>query len=466
MRIRDFIIHTNFFPRRHSRSSMRSRGSRKSEETNGKIDSPLLAILYAEKGNKLRKIGTLAKHKYKYKGHQKRADYFKTIESMRNIPALDTTVNTPSDRLENSLLNEQLCTESECQNPFCCTSNESLDSTVGCCDRDDTPVDANDARHPPWNAEQTYIDAWKGIANFCCSNFNDADRRCRVCDGEKNAAVSDLGAETRAEWTAEYFYPEYVSAKGCRCSCVSSERRAAACINMQRDCCPIPTRASELLKNSAPTEWPRHGERGRVERFDSDEPRAACVFAPEFATRADEYSPEAERDDRCANCDARGNSACTIIRGGWAGDERARVLVGCCGGSGADLRDSSVADATPLGIDTRPGSHGPGTAARGRYDERPNKSDSQRAAGTWDARARRDCCVGGRRCGVVVAETSRPDRSPGEKRVFARGVDPMRKHGPIQTDAQQLDYKWKRRIATVDTGARASANFKGKRDSR
>ncbi|KAL0111937.1 hypothetical protein PUN28_013269 [Cardiocondyla obscurior] len=133
------------------------------------------------------------------------------------------------------------------------------------------------------------------------------------------------------------------------------------------------------------------------------------------------------------------------------------------GGNVADRRRSRLADTPGLEIDARPGRHRwQTTPAAERVGDRSYKSDFLKSADTRDVHA-----WTGRRCSnCVVAEPSHSDRNPGEKGESGRGVDSEWKRGSIETDAQQLDYKWERRIATVDVGTRARLDFKGKRDSR
>ncbi|XP_011054159.1 PREDICTED: uncharacterized protein LOC105145939 [Acromyrmex echinatior] len=79
--------------------------------------------------------------------------------------------------------------------------------------------------------------------------------------------------------------------------------------------------------------------------------------------------------------------------------------------------------------------------------------------GAW-----RDNCIGRHCADCVVAKPFKPaSRGKGGS---ARGVDSKWKRGSIETDVQQLDYKWKRRIATIDADTRARVDFKGKCDSR
>lgn len=363
----------------------------------------------------------------------------------RNV---DTTANA-SRRLEN-ILNERQKLHVENNARSLCTPDEILDSTQ-CCHHDDTLVDIDNARYPILNTEQTYADARKRFANYCCSIFNDKHQEYHICDREDyNADGSDFNAEMQADWTAGCFHPEYTRAKGCRCFYDSSE--CDRDINMQRD--PVMSRTARLFENSA---LPREHQREEVERLGLNELRTD--IAPEFATEADEYSPA--EVERCANCNGKKGSSTSTIRKRVA--SKASVLAG----SVADLRNSRPVDASRCEIDTRSGKSGwRTTTAVVRDGDRSYKSDLLKAADTWDARAWRDDCIGRRCAGRVVAEPSRFDRHPGEKGGSARGMDSKWKRGSIETDAQQLDYKWKRRIATVDVGTRARVDFKGKRDSR
>lgn len=401
------------------------------------IDNTILTVLCAENCSKMKKTRKSTK--------RKRKTYSR--ESMNNILRrnVDTTANA-SRRLEN-ILNERRKLDVESNTRSLCTPDEILDS-MQCCHRDDTLVDIDNARYPILNTEQTsYVDARKRIANYCCSIFNDKYQEYHICDREDcNADGSDFNAEMQADWTAGCFHSEYTHAKECRCFYDSSECEPD--INMQREL--VISRTASLFENST---LPRKHQRDEVERLRTD-------IAPEFATEADEYSPD--EVERCTNCEGKKGSSASTIRKRVA--SKTSVLAEL-GGSVADLCDSRPVDASRCEIDTRPGKWR-ATTAMVRDSDRSYKSDLLKAADTWDARAWRDDCIGRRCAGRVVAEPSRFDRHPGEKGGSAREVDSKWKRGSIETDAQQLDYKWKRRIATVDAGTRARVDFKGKRDSR
>lgn len=300
---------------------------------------------------------------------------------------------------------------------------------------DDAPINADKAQHLTCSREHTgRAGRHRCAENDCRSTLNDERRdACHVCDEEDyNDEADFMGAEL--DQAAGCFHLECATTS-CRCTCDSCDY--CPYVNTQCDSCS-PRRAA--LKNSAS---PR--ERQRDGRLEESADVTARFVTGNFP---DEHSPT---DDRCANCECA------------AGGSEASATRRCTGAGVWRLTDVRDSGASRREIDARPGTH---TAAR-RDDERPNKSDSQKAADTWDARS-----VGRGRGGrvVVVAEpsqSSRPDRSPGAEGELVRGVDSKWKHGSIETDGQQLDYKWKRRIATVDAnGARATAAFKGRRDSR
>ncbi|XP_011692985.1 PREDICTED: uncharacterized protein LOC105453028 [Wasmannia auropunctata] len=413
------------------------------------VDNSMLAVLCAESSDKMKKSRRSTRRKYKNYSKESKNDIL-----YRNA---STTVDAPK-KFENILNGRELHPESNTQS--LCTPHEILNSTQ-CCHHNDTMADIDNARYPILNIKQTCDDVRKRIANYCsCSIFNGKHQEYHICDREDyNTDGSDFNTEMQADWSAECFHPECARARGCRCFYDSSEYDPD--INMQRDRCPLMSQTARLFENSALL-W-RH----QREEIGADEPRTD--IAPEFATEADEYSPDGV--ERCRNCDGEKGSSTGTIRKRAA--SKASVLAEP-GGSVADLRDSRSADASRCEIDTRPGKRGWWTATTAtttmaeRDADRSYKSNSLKAADTWDARARRDNCIG-RRCAgrrVVAEPPSRPDQHPGKKGGSARGVDSEWRRGSIETDAQQLDYKWKRRIATVDAGTRARVDFKGKRDSR
>lgn len=356
---------------------------------------------------------------------------------------INTTVDA-SNQLDNALSKQR---ESEDNLQSFCITDGIFDSK--CCHHDAL---FRNVQYSILNAKQTHVgDMKKHNANFCCMIFDDMRHAYRICDQKDyNADASDFNAEMQHDWMADCFHSERRHAGGCRCSYVSNEYYPD--INMQRDCCSsIPMRMARPLKNSA---LPKKHQRKEIKRFEN--------IALEFATETDEYSPNRdERGNWCANCVEKRKSMASTIR---------KCVTSKMSGSNANLRDSSTVDASRCEIDTRLKERGRQTTKTtatmmGREGEQPNKSDLLKATDTRDTHARRDCIE--RRCdGRVVAVSSRAERSLGKKGGLARGVDSKWKPGSIETDARQLDYKWKRRIATVDAGTRASVNFKGKRDSK
>ncbi|XP_071637425.1 LOW QUALITY PROTEIN: uncharacterized protein [Temnothorax longispinosus] len=414
------------------------------------IDDSEVTVLCAENCSKMKKTR---------RSKRKSGNYSR--ESMNNIlnKNVNTTVNA-SKKLENILNKErELHVENNTQSFY--MPNEILDSR-GCCHHDDTPVNTDSARYPILNTERTCVDARKHIANYCCSIFNDEHQEYHICDREDyNADSSDFTAEMQPDWTAECFHPEYTRAKGCRCFYDPNE--CDPDINMQRDRCPLMSRTARLFENST---LPRKHQREEDERLGSNELR--MDIAPEFATEADEYSPDGVV--QCMDCDGKKRSSASTTRKRVA--SKTSVFAES-DGSVAELRDSRPADAPRCEIDTRPGKRGWQTTTTTatvveRVGDRSYKSDLLKGADTWDVRARRDDCIGRRRCaGRVFAAPSRTYQRPSEEKgEFARGVDSEWKRDSIETDAQQLDYKWKRRIATIDAGTRARMDFKGKHDSR
>ncbi|EGI58560.1 hypothetical protein G5I_13331 [Acromyrmex echinatior] len=274
-------------------------------------------------------------------------------------------------------------------------------------------VDIDNVRYPILNTDETRVDTGKCTTNYCCSIFNDTHQEYHICDRE------DYNTDG-FDFNAEYFYPEYTRTKSHRCFCDSNECNSN--INMQHDRCLLMPQTTKLFQNS---DLPKKHQREEVERLESD-------IALEFATEA-EYSPDGP------------------------------------GGNVTDLRDSRSVDAPLCEIDTRSGKsewRTTTTTVVEKDGDRSYKSDSLKAIDTWDTGAWKDNCIGRRCADCVVAKPSRSNQHPGEKGGSARGVDSKWKRGSIETDVQQLDYKWKRRIATIDAGTRARVDFKGKRDSR
>lgn len=380
--------------------------------------------------------------KVKKPGRSKRKIYSR--KSMNSMLHVNTTAN-PSKELENVLNGERELYKNA--RSFC-TPNEILGSTE-CCHHDDTLVDIDNARYPVFNTEQTCADARERIANYCCSIFNDEHQEYHICDREDyNADSSDFNAEMQTDWTAECFHPECIRAKGCRCFRDSNE--SVPDINMPYEHCPLMSRTARLFENSALS---KEHQREEVDRLGSDELRPD--IAPEFATEADEYSPGGV--ERRTDCDEKERRSARGIRKRVA--SKASLFAEP---DVAHLPNSRLAGPR-CEIDTRSRKRGWRTTTAVEKGSDRYKSDLLKGADTWDVRAWRDDCIE-RRC--VVAEPSRSDRHPGEKGEFAREVDSEWKPDSIETDAQQLDYKWKRRITTVDAGTGARMDFKGKRDSR
>lgn len=436
------LINLNSF-RRYLRSSMWNRSLRK-KMMNKMIDSSVLAIFCTENCDKIKKAGKSAKRKCK-----NRESKLMDNVIIKSRPDVNTTISIPN-QLKNTLNERELHIENNLA-PSSCMPDEILDSTKCCHDDGSAPIDIDNARYPVLNTGQTCVGARKYTANHCCSIFNDKRQEYHICDREDyNADGSDFNAEMRADWTAECFHPECIHAGECRCFHDSSEYYLD--INMQHDCCPLaPLRTAGVFKNSA---LPKRHQREKAERYESTN------ITPEFATNG--YSPD--REDRCANCDGgRGSSTSTIRR-----CTASRTSVFVEPSESVDLRNPRTVDApSRCEIDMRPGKCGQRTTATAttttlvsRDDERPGKSDSMKAVDTWDAR--RDYHIR-RRC-VDVAESSRSDR--GKRGGFARGMDSGWKPDSVEADVQQLDYKWKRGIANVDAGTRASVDCQEKRDSR
>lgn len=415
------------------------------------IDSSVMAVFCTENGyGKIKKAGKSAKRKCQNRKSK--------LTDNKSRPDVNTTINIPN-QLKNTLSEKELYVEDNLVQLSCMT-DEILDSTKCCHDNGSAPIDINNARYPKLNMEQTCVNARKYTANHCCSIFNDKRQEYHICDREDyNADSSDFNTEMRADWTTECFHPECIHAGECRCFHDSSEYYLD--INMQHDCCPLaPMQTAGVFKNSA---LPKRHQREEAERYESTN------ITPEFSTNG--YFRG--REDRCAKYDGGRESSTNTIRKCYLGEERTSVFVEPSE-SVVDLCNSRTAGApSRCEIDTRPGKCGQRTTATAttttlvsRDDERPNKSDSLKTVHTWDAR--RDDRMGRRRedrC--VVAESSRSDRSREKEGGFARGIDSGWKQGSVETDVkQQLDYKWKRRIATVDAGTRASVDCKEKRDSR
>ena len=391
------------------------------------IDNSILTVLYSENGNELKKTRRSTKRKYR--------NYSR--KSMNNIlhKRANTTVNAPKN-FKNTLNGQQKYVKNNMQ--LLCTPHEILDSMQSC-HYDNTVVDIDNIRYPILNTDETCVDTGKCTTNYYCSIFNDTHQEYHVCDREDyNTDGSDFNAEMQTDWMTEYFYPEYTGTKRCRCFYDSNECNSN--INMQQDRCLLMSQTARLFENSA---LPKKHQREEAERSD---------IALEFATEADEYSPDGV--ERCTNCDGEKGSTASTNR-----------KLAKPGGNVTDLHDSHPVNASLCEIDTRSEKskwRTTTTTVMEKDDDRSYKSDSLKATDTWDTEALRDNCIGRRCADCVVAKPSRS----GEKGGSARGVNSKWKRGSIETDVQQLDYKWKRRIATIDAGTRARVDFKGKRDSR
>ncbi|XP_018402595.1 PREDICTED: uncharacterized protein LOC108779635 [Cyphomyrmex costatus] len=399
------------------------------------IDNPTLTVLCVENDNKVKKTRRSMKRKYR--------NYSK--KSMNNTLHENANTNVNAPKKFKNILNGQQKLHVENSVQSLCTPHKILGSTQ-CCHHDNAVVDIDNIRYSILNTDQTCTDAKKRTTNYCCSIFNDTHQEYHICDGKDyNRDGSDFNAEMQTDWMAECFYPEYTCTKRCRCFYDSNE--CDTNINMQRDRCLLMSRTARPFENSALL---KEHQREEVERPGSN-------IVPEFTTEADEYSPDGA--ERYTNCDGEKGSSASTIR------KLAEPV-----GSVTDLHDSRLVDASLCEIDTRSGKSGWWTTTRTtmveRDSDRSYKSDSLKAADTWDTRACRDNCIGRHCADCVVAKSSRSNQYPGEKGGSARGVDSKWKRGSIETDVQQLDYKWKRRITTVDAGTRARVDFKEKRDSR
>lgn len=409
----------------------------KKKTINKMIDSSALAVFCTGNCDKIKKAGKSVKRECKNRENK--------LMNNKSRPDVAATINIPN-QLKNTLNKRGLHVEDNLVQ-LSCTPDDILDSKRYYDSGNSAMIDIDNARCQVLNTGQTCVGARKYTANHCCSIFNDKRQEYHICDREDyNAAGSDFNAEMRADWIDECFHPECIHAGECRCFHDSSEYYVD--INMQRDCCPLaPMRTAGTYKNSA---LPKRHQREEAERYESTN------ITPEFSTNG---YPPSRNQDRCANCDGgRGTSTSTIRK---CIASRASVLAEPSE-SIVDLRNSRTVDASSrCEIDKRPGKCGQRTTATAttttlvsRDDERPNKSDSLKTVDTWDARGDDPIERCESRC--VVAESS--DRS--------RGMDLGWKQGSIETDVQQLDYKWKRRIASVDAGTRASVDCEEERDSR
>lgn len=402
----------------------------------------MLAVFYTANRGGMRKTDRSVKRPCS----SQRAARYERIGSTNEMRRLDVdAIAHTADQSGNALNGRPELRAPDNSRSFC-TSDEILDS-MKCCHRDAALLEADNARCLISSARQA--DASGHTAELCCSILNNQHTEYHVCEQENyNAYTSDFNAETQADWQSF----DCANAEGCRRFCDSCGHYSG--MNMQLDRHrSIPSRAIRLLRSSAP---PEQYQRERIEQFGSGELQAASVTA-EFATKADEYSRD--RDERCASCnetEASRSSASTIQK---CTASKTSVFVEA-GRSVDDLRDPCDANAPQCEIeaDLEEFEQRTTTVPENENDEWPHKSDSSRSGFVDSCATTTDSCI--RRC------CESPDRSPGETGGFARGGNPKWMRDSIETDAQQLDYKWKRRIATIDDGARASVDFKGKRDSR
>ncbi|KYN22963.1 hypothetical protein ALC57_04746 [Trachymyrmex cornetzi] len=286
------------------------------------IDNSILTVLCSENGNKVKKTQRSTKRKYR--------NYSR--KSMNNIlhKNANTTVDAPK-KFKNTLNGQQkLHVKNNMQS--LCMPHEIFDS-MQCCHHDNAMVDIDNVRYPILNTDETCVDTGKCTTNYCCSIFNGTHQEYHICREDYNTDGSDFNAEMQTDWMAECFYPEYTRTKRCRCFYDSNE--CDSNINMQQDHCLLMSRTARLFENSA---LPRKHQREEVERLESD-------IAPEFATEADEYSPDGV--ERCTNCDGEKGSLASTNR-----------KLAEPGGSVTDLHDSRPVDASLYEIDTRPGKNG------------------------------------------------------------------------------------------------------------
>jgi len=402
----------SLFFRIRSRSSTRIP---KQVRRNRKIGNSLLAVFYdGNRDKRVRRIGRSVKHEYRK--HQ-RTD--KKIKWANKISGPDT-IGYMVDQPGGALCERQELRVADNSRPFY-ASDEILDS-MKCCHHDAALLEANNARCSISCAGQAYA----ADGELCCSIFNDEHPMYHVCEQEDyNTDTSDFNPEVQADWTpVGCIHAAYM--EGCRCFCDSCGYYPG--INMQLD--QNPTRAAGLLKHFAPPHWLQREEIGR---FGLGEPEVTGVAA-EFATEADEYSRDGVGDRRHA------------VRNPAEG----------CGVRFVETNENDPGDfCNP--IVANPKEFDPQTTKLAEKKKWLRKTDSRDRFTDTRATTIGDCIE-------QCRESS--ERSPEVKGRFAREMDAKWMRDPIGTDDQQLDYKWKRRIAPIDDAVGASVDFKGKRDSK
>jgi len=388
----------------------RLRSARIPKHARKAIANSLLTLFCDGNRDRTRKIGRLVKHDYR---NHRKTD--KRIESANKISGSDAIYMT--DRSVDALSEQQeLPRTVDNPRPFY-ASDEILDS-MKCCHHDAALLEANNAQYSISCAGQAYA----AHGELCCSIFNDEHPMYHVCEQEDyNTDTSDFNPEAETDWTpVRCIHAAYTEA--CRCSCDSCGYYSG--INMQFDHSPI---GAELLKHFASSHWLQREEIGQ---FGLAEAKVTSVAA-EFATGIDEYSRDGVGDRRRA---VRRKLPKVAFETGNPGDFRGRIL------------------ASPRKFDRH-------TTSLPERKRLLRKTDSSRGRQFADTRAK---TIGD--CIEQCRESS--ERSPRLKRRFVPEMDAKWMRNPIGTDDQQLDYKWKRRIAPIDDGMRVNVDFKGKRDSR
>jgi len=361
----------------------------------------------------MRRIGRLVKQEYT--NHQRAGKRIKWANKISGPDAIGYMRDQPGGAL---CERRELRRAREHPRPFY-ASDEILDS-MKCCHHDAALLEANNARCSISCAGQAY--ATDG--ELCCSIFNDEHPMYHVCEQEDyNTDTSDFNPEVQADWTPVGCI-HAARTEGCRCFCDSCGYYPG--INMQLD--QNPSRAAGLLKHFAPRHWRQREEIGR---FGLGEPEVTGVAA-EFATEADEYSRDGVGDRR------RAVRSPPEVR-----------FVEITENEPGDFRGPTVAN---------PKEFDPHTTKPAEKKKWLRKTDSSqgRFADTH-APTIGDCIE-------QCRESS--ERYPGVEGRFACEMDAKWMRDPIETDDQQLDYKWKRRIAPIDDAVRANVDFKGTRDSK
>lgn len=396
--------------RRHPKSFALRNYSSKKGKIIKIINSPTVTVFCAKNSSKIKNTRRSTKRKHK--------DHQKTMTESEGYEIVKAMDNETSD------INIQ---------------NETMRSTRYCC-HGDTMIDVDKEQQRILHTEEPFINERKYSANFCC--FND---KYHISNHKnyQNKSIFNFNTETQTDCTDQHFNPEDTRLKICRYSYIPSEYYPNR--NMQRDCCLIPKRAARLFENSVPA---KVHQRREIERSGSNGFQKNITSA--FATEVDGYSSKLKYCDRCGNFDGKGSSTSTIQKCTMS---KASIFVES-GGSMVDLHDFSLASAR-CKIDMHPAQHGRTMVLVEERDERPNKSNSEKTADTWRSHARE------------IARASRSDQFSWEKtKDFVRGMDSKWKRDSIEIDAQQSDYKWESRIATVDSsvGARTNMDFKEQRD--